>query len=172
MLDVWPQIHKQFWDQLQKLGKLDLDTAIIDSSQVRAHGGGESTGPSPVNRRKKGTKYSVLVDRNGTPLVILHSSANTSDHQQIVPTVLALEEQEQGIDLNDPESAPQDLYADAGYDSEPTRILMRFLGIEPHIRKRLSEHGSGLGRVRWVVERTIGWIKGLRRLPPRQGLEP
>jgi hypothetical protein len=27
-----------------------------------------------------------------------------------------------------------------------------------------GEHGSHLGTVRWVVERTISWIKGLRRM--------
>ena len=30
-----------------------------------------------------------------------------------------------------------------------------------------DEHGSHLGRVRWVVERTISWIKGLRRMRVR-----
>jgi transposase len=34
----------------------------------------------------------------------------------------------------------------------------------PHIAKRRTPNGSGLGKVRWVVERTIGWLKGLRRL--------
>ncbi len=56
------------------------------------------------------------------------------------------------------------MIADAGYDSESTRNALRCLGIEPLIRKRGAEHGSGLGKVRWVVERTIGWVKGLRRL--------
>ncbi|HKB40397.1 MAG TPA: transposase [Gemmataceae bacterium] len=32
------------------------------------------------------------------------------------------------------------------------------------IAKRRTPHGSGLGKVRWVVERTIGWLKGLRRM--------
>lgn len=44
---------------------------------------------------------------------------------------------------------------------------MRFLGIEPHIGKRGTPHGSGLGKVRWVVERTISWLKGLRRMRVR-----
>ena len=39
--------------------------------------------------------------------------------------------------------------------------------IEPHIAKRKTPHGSGLGKVRWVVERTIAWLKGLRRLRVR-----
>jgi transposase len=39
--------------------------------------------------------------------------------------------------------------------------------LEPHIAKRKTSHGSGLGKVRWVVERTISWLKGLRRMRVR-----
>ena len=60
-----------------------------------------------------------------------------------------------------------DLYTDRGYDSEGTRALLRWPGIESHIAKRRTPHGSGLGEVRWVVERTISWLKGLRRLRVR-----
>ena len=38
------------------------------------------------------------------------------------------------------------------------------MGVEPRIAKRNTPHGSGLGKVRWVVERTISWLKGLRRM--------
>ena len=62
---------------------------------------------------------------------------------------------------------PNDAYADRGYDSEPLRTLLRRLGIEPHIARRRTPHGSGLDKVRRVVERTIGWLKGLRRLRVR-----
>ena len=58
-------------------------------------------------------------------------------------------------------------YADGGYDSDSTREVLRCLGIQPLIRKRKAPHGSGLGRVRWVVERTLAWLKGLRRLRVR-----
>jgi transposase len=30
--------------------------------------------------------------------------------------------------------------------------------------RRRTEHGSGLGRVRWVVERTFAWLHYFRRL--------
>jgi hypothetical protein len=30
--------------------------------------------------------------------------------------------------------------------------------------RRAAEHGSGLGRVRWVVERTFAWLHNFRRL--------
>jgi len=34
-------------------------------------------------------------------------------------------------------------------------------------RKRNTEHGSGLGRWRWVVERTFAWLNQFRRLRVR-----
>ena len=66
-----------------------METAIIDTTQVRAFGGGEATGPSPVDRRKKGTKYTLLVDREGVPLVIRAVPANRSDQLEILPTVVS-----------------------------------------------------------------------------------
>jgi transposase len=32
------------------------------------------------------------------------------------------------------------------------------------IARRQTEHGSGLGRERWVVERTFAWLHNRRRL--------
>jgi transposase len=59
------------------------------------------------------------------------------------------------------------LYPDRGYDPDATRWVLRFLGVGPHIGKRGTPHGSGLGRVRWVVERTVSRVKGLRRMRVR-----
>ena len=49
-------------------------------------------------------------------------------------------------------------------DLMQARRLLTWLGIEPHIRHKGDQHGSHLGRILWVVERTISWIKGLRRM--------
>ncbi|ONQ11341.1 IS5 family transposase, partial [Burkholderia cenocepacia] len=54
--------------------------------------------------------------------------------------------------------------ADRGYDSERHRRALRDRGIEPVIAKRRTEHGSGLGKYRWVVERTHAWLHHFRRL--------
>lgn len=69
-----------------------------------------------------------------------------------------------------PPTHPKKLYNDAGYDCEASRTLLRWLGIEPHIRHRNDEHGSHLRRGRRVVERTISWIKELRRMRSRRPL--
>ena len=162
---IWDKIHHMFLTLLRKEDKLDMHIAIIDSTQVRAFGGGDKTGPSPVDRRKKGTKHTIMVDIHGVPLSIRSSSANTSDHMEILPTVVDFPEI--GGKPGRPKTHPDELYADAGYDSEATREVLNFLGIKPHIRKRNSSHGSHLGKIRWVVERTISWIKGLRRMRVR-----
>jgi transposase len=162
---IWDRLHGELLGLLRKEEKLDLDTVIIDGVTVRAFGGGEATGPSPVDRRKKGTKHTLMVDRHGVPLAIRTAGANASDHRQIIPLVLDFPKV--GGLPGHPKELPDDLYADRGYDSEGTRALLRWLGIEPHIARRRTPHGSGLGKVRWVVERTISWMKGLRRLRVR-----
>ena len=162
---IWTQLHQLLLTMLRQENELHLETAIIDSTQVRAFGGGDATGPSPVDRRKKGTKYTLLVDRDGVPLVIHAVPANRSDHLEILPTIV--DYPLVGGKPGRPRTHPEKLYADAGYDSEATRSVLRWLGIEPHIRHRDGAHGSHLGRVRWVVERTISWIKGLRRMRVR-----
>ena len=56
---------------------------------------------------------------------------------------------------------------DRAYDSEPHRQVLRKQGIEPVLAKRNTEHGSGLGVHRWVVERTVSWLHQMRRLRTR-----
>ena len=162
---IWDQLHRLLLTMLREANELHAEIAIIDSTQVRAFGGGDETGPSPVDRRKKGTKYTLLVDRDGVPLVIRTAPANRSDQLEILPTVVEFPAVPGKVGR--PPTHPKKLYADAGYDCEATRSILRWLGIEPHIRKRNEKHGSHLGRVRWVVERTISWIKGLRRMRVR-----
>jgi transposase len=164
-LGIWDRLHADLLRLPRREGKLDPDVAVVAAVYVRAFGGGEETGPSPVDRRKKGSKHTLLVDRHGVPLAIRTAGANASDHTQIVPIVLDFPRV--GGKPGRPKGLPDELYTDRGYDSEATRLLLSWLGIEPHIARRKAAHGSGLGKVRWVVERTISWLKGLRRMRVR-----
>jgi transposase len=59
------------------------------------------------------------------------------------------------------------LIADRGYDHDKYRRLLRQRGIQHRIARRKTAHGSGLGRLRWVVERTFAWLHAFRRLATR-----
>jgi transposase len=63
-----------------------------------------------------------------------------------------------------PRRRPDKLLADRGYDSNRHRRELRRRGVTPEIARRETSHGSGLGRFRWVVERTFAWLHQFRRL--------
>ena len=63
-----------------------------------------------------------------------------------------------------PRRRPDRVSADRGYDHDKYRRELRSRGIKPEIARRQTEHGSGLGRVRWVVERTFAWLHHYKRL--------
>jgi transposase len=85
---IWDRLHADLLRLLKRAGELDADTVIIDGVTVRAFGGGEATGASPVDRRKKGTKHTLMVDRHGVPLAIRTAGADARDYKQIIPLVL------------------------------------------------------------------------------------
>ena len=67
---------------------------------------------------------------------------------------------------------PDVVQGDRGYDSERHRDQLRQRGITPLIAYRYRGHGSGLGRTRWVVERTFAWLHRFRRLAVRYERRP
>ena len=164
-LGVWDTLHHKLLSLLNRDGKLDLDVAVIDSTMVPAPGGGDDTGPNPTDRGKSGTKHTLLVDGNGVPLALRTTGANASDQKQLEPVINEFPR----VDgkRGRPKTRPEAVFADRGYDSEANRLLLRWLGIEPFIAKRHTEHGSGLGKIRWVVERTNAWLKGFKRMRVR-----
>jgi transposase len=151
--------------ELRGAEMIDWSRAAVDSSSIRSVGGGEASGPNPTDRARPGTKHHVLVDGQGVPLAVSITGANTPDVQQLLPLVVAIP-QVKGKSGH-PKSRPSALYADRAYDSEPARHILRWLGIAPFLAKRGTHHGSGLGKFRWVVERTISWLHQQRRLRVR-----
>jgi transposase len=93
------------------------------------------------------------------------TSANTADVTQLLPVIEAIPPVAGKIGR--PRRRPKSVYADRAYDSQRHRAQLRNLGIKPFLAKRNTEHGSGLGVYRWVVERTHGWLHQFRRLRVR-----
>src|SRR5262245_51540276 len=62
---VWNALHRLLLAELQEADQIDWSRAAVDSSSVRAWGGGEDTGPNPTDRGKKGSKHHTVVDGQG-----------------------------------------------------------------------------------------------------------
>ncbi|MCP3713405.1 IS5 family transposase [Paraburkholderia sp. CNPSo 3274] len=158
---VWKRLHKLRLGKLREAGELDFSRAAVDSSSVRAVGGGRKTGPNPTDRARPGSKHHILVDANGVPVSAILTGANRNDVTQPLPLLDAIPPI-RGV-RGRPLQKPMVIYADRGYDSEAHRQKIRERGIKPVIAKRRREHGSGLGKFRWVVERTHAWLHNFRR---------
>lgn len=135
----------------------ELDV-IVDSCSVRAKHGGDLTGPNPTDRGKRGTKYHIVVASDGLPLGAVASAANVHD-TRMFPELLRL-----ALVVG---ARIARLLADAGYDSADNRWLCLREGIQPLIRRIGSEHGSGLGVIRSVVENANAWLLNNKRLDRR-----
>ena len=103
-----------------------------------------------------------MTDAQGIPLAVAVTGSNVPDINELVPVVDAIPNVSGKV--GHPRKRPEVLYGDRAYDSEPHREQMKRRGILPRFARRNTEHGSGLGVYRWVVERTISWLHGFRKL--------
>jgi transposase len=123
---------------------------------------GSQTGPSPVDRARNGSKHHLLVDATGIPLAWTVTGGNRNDVTQLVPLLERVPPVRGKVGR--PRRRPDRVAADRGYDHDKYRRELRALSIKPEIARRQTKHGSGLGRVRWVVERTFAWLHNYKRL--------
>jgi transposase len=105
-----------------------------------------------------------LTDAEGLPLVVKTTPANTRDDAMAETMVLSMRPV-QGA-RGRPRTRPVVLQGDAGYGSAATAVLVKSLGIKPLLASlgKKRGHGSGLGRTRYVVERSLSWFGNYRRL--------
>ena len=128
-------------------------------------GGGKKTGPSPVDRRKAGSKHHLLTDGGGVPLSVVLTGANRNDITQLLPLMDGV--QPVSGKRGHPRHRPNTVQGDRAYDSQGHREELNRRGIKALLAKRGVPHGSGLGKSRWPVERTFAWLHDLRRLRVR-----
>ncbi|PJJ06578.1 transposase [Streptomyces sp. 2333.5] len=126
---------------------------------------GPLTGPNPTDRGKLGSKIHLITDRNGVPLSLGISGANMHDSLGLEPLVRGIPpiRSRRGPRRR----RPAKLHADKGYDYDHLRKWLRERRIRHRIARKGIESSTRLGRHRWVVERTVSWLAGCRRLHRR-----
>jgi transposase len=126
---IWKRLLIELLSELARKGKIDWRRTIVDSASVRAPHGGRNTGPSPVDRRKCGSKHHIIVEAKGTPLAMVLTAANRNDITQLIRLVDAIPPLpgKRGR----PRKRPDRVQGDRGYDSEPHRKALKKRGSNP-----------------------------------------
>jgi len=128
---------------------LELEHLAVDGCITKAPCGGQTAGPSPVDRRKQGLKRSVATEAAGIPLAALPAPANHRDDGLLAATLDA-------IGAVGPLPAQPTVHLDAGYDYQPCRQVLTTRGMVGQIAARGRPAPIQVGR-RWVIERTHAW---------------
>jgi len=107
----------------------------------------------------------VLADRAGVPLSLAVSAANTNDSYALKPLIRAIPAIRSRRGPR--RGKPGKLHADKAYDHADLRKRVRDRGITVRIARKGVETSKKLGKHRWVIERSIAWLFGYRRLAIR-----
>lgn len=93
------------------------------------------------------------------------SAANTNDSYALKPLIRAIPaiKSRRGPRRR----KPAKLHADKAYDHAALRRWVRARGITVRIARKGIESSKKLGKHRWVIERSIAWLFGYRRLAIR-----
>lgn len=154
-------LHRLLLGELESTRKIDRSRAAVDGTSARAFGGVGGSGKNPTDRGRPGVKQHLPVDGHGIPPAVDVTPANANEITERLPPIDAAGPLDDG---GEPRRFPGAVYADRAYDSEPHRRALRRRGIVPHPAERNTEHGSGLGKYRWMVGRTISRLHGFRKL--------
>ena len=148
-----------------------MDGGIVQAP-TRHPGGSRAAedglGRNPTDRGRQGSKLHLHVEQSGIPLGIEVVGANVHDSRLVSSTLETLIIERPAVT---PQSA-QHLSLDKGYDYKRVEREVQDHHYTAHIRRIGEEKQDATGEKkhparRWVVERTIAWLKGFRALRTR-----
>ena len=128
---------------------LQLEHLAVDGCITKAPCGGQTAGPSPVDRRKQGRKRSLVTEAGGIPLGAVPAPANRRDDGLLAATLDTLT-----VVAGLPERPV--VHLDAGYDDQTCRQVLAERGMASEIATRGKPAPIQASR-RWPVERTHAW---------------
>ncbi|MFI0907081.1 IS5 family transposase [Streptomyces sioyaensis] len=158
---VWPQLHQELLVELRVAGLLEMDDCAIDAPTSGRSKGGACRA---FAHRSRQARLQAPCDRRPTryPAGRLPDRRKPARCHAVDPVLDAIAPI-RGL-RGRPRHRPKHLFADRGYDFDKYRRLLWKRGIKPLIARRGAAIGSGLGRTRWVVERTFAWLHQFKRL--------
>ncbi len=128
---------------------------IIDAKSIKNVDTAEEKGYD-AGKKISGIKLHIVVDTMGLPHAIYVSCANITDRNGAI----------QAISLNlDSLSCIEKYIVDGGYTGDKFAGKIKELcGAEVEVIKRNEVHKFEVLPIRWIVERSFGWLEKYRRL--------
>jgi transposase len=134
----------------------EASLGILDSQSVR-WGNNQALNSFDGNKRVKGIKRHVIVDKNGFLIAVMVTVAHIHDSKAVMLMMRVLKEILSSIKV---------IIADGGYRGEIIEQVKKSFGYLVQVVMRSDDKKTGFKPVhkRWVVERTFSWFDNDRRL--------
>jgi transposase len=134
----------------------EASLGILDSQSVR-WGNNMALNSYDGNKKVKGIKRHVIVDKNGFLIAVMVTVAHIHDSKAVMLLMRILKEMLCGIKV---------IIADGGYRGEIAGQVKKGFGylIQVVMRSDSKKTGFEPTHKRWVVERTFSWFDNDRRL--------
>jgi len=117
----------------------------VGPSEARGYDGG---------KKVKGRKRHIVVDTLGNLIHVIVHTANVSDTKAGCPVLAQAKEKWATIDA---------FSGDVGYGGTAVEFVENTLKLKLHISTKIKDSFAVLP-IRWIVERTFGWLGNYRRL--------
>lgn len=128
----------------------------MDSQTVR-WGNNRSLSGYDGNKKVKGIKRHVVVDKNDFLLAIMVTVASVYDGKAVYMLMRVLKDSYASI---------RTIVADGGYRGDVIKLVKKKFNylIQALVKKREASDVFELAEKRWIVERTFAWFENDRRL--------
>ena len=141
----------------KKMGQnAEASLGILDSQSVR-WGNNMALNSYDGNKKVKGIKRHIVVDKNGFLIAVMVTVAHIHDSKAVMLLMRILKELLCGIKV---------IVADGGYRGDVVAEVKKKFGYLMQIVMRSDDKKAGFKPIhkRWVVERTFSWFDNDRRL--------
>jgi putative transposase len=159
---TWIKIHDQLrvWVRLDNDREPSPSEAIIDSQSVKSAARVSEAVGFDAGKLIQGRKRFVTVDTLGLVLRVFVSAASIGEREGGKRVLKRVKRMDKAV------SRLHTIWVDGGFDGNPfLRWVMDVCGwIVQVVLRPQQTQGFVLLKKRWVVERTFGWLMGMRRL--------
>nr|ADO19046.1 transposase, IS4 family protein [Nostoc flagelliforme str. Sunitezuoqi] len=159
---TWLLIHDSLreWVRIENQRQKSPSEAIIDSQSLKSAAGVHQEVGFDGGKLLKGRKRFLTVDTLGLVLRVLVTTANVGEREGGKRVLKRVKHMSKAV------SRLTTVWVDAGFDGTPFLMwvmdVCRWI-VQVVLRPQQTK-GFVLVKKRWVVERTLGWLMGCRRL--------